>query len=362
MTQQVNFDQIADFVSDGGNNAVPTGRSAPLWAMLDQLTRTTRPEDVYRAAAEVAPGLPDDVLTQALTPIAPHILAGDEAQYTAFRQALLDEVAARTEQTFYDRAAGDLAAADDRVDEPGYLMSIGRAVDQVLRDSTWPASWGVHRAALDYLHTHALTKHLPHQGQPDLAHPDQPGHRRGEPGQGGAGMTINPIPDEVFADAHLAAAAEVYTGTEWHAPINAAVRAAIDRFFGSTTADQRLLGMLKSLPAAMSAAAERDGCMDATDEVRQAFEAGCAFITEAVEEWLTTHTVVALPALASVPPRRPVVEVDDSREVVTGFLDDDGTPFVQAGYVVWNGATGEQIALGILAVLRALRTTHGGER
>jgi hypothetical protein len=171
----------------------------------------------------------------------------------------------------------------------------------------------------------------------------------------------NPIPDEVFADAHLAAAAEVYTGTEWTAPINAAVRTAINRFFATTTADQRLLGMLKSLPAAMYAAAERDGYTEAPDDVRTAFEAGCAFITEAVEEWLTTHTVMALPALTTHRPNRMVVEVDDPNEAVVGFRDDNGNQFVQAGYVVWKGETAEQIALGILAVRRALDTA-GGDR
>jgi hypothetical protein len=174
-------------------------------------------------------------------------------------------------------------------------------------------------------------------------------------------MTGNPIPDEVFADAHLAAAAEVYTGTEWHAPIDAAVQAAVDSFVARTTPDQRLRGMLKSLPDALYAAAEQEGHTDAPDDERTAFQAGCALITEAVEAWLTTHTVVALPALTANRPGRVVVEVDDPNEVVVGFRDDNGNQFVQAGYVVWKGVTAEQIALAILAVRRALDTV-GGEQ
>lgn len=46
-----------------------------------------------------------------------------------------------------------------------------------------------------------------------------------------ADQTSTPtIPDDVYAAAELAANAEVWTGTEWHAPIYAAVRAAITTF------------------------------------------------------------------------------------------------------------------------------------
>ena len=96
MTGNLNFDQIADYVRDGGNTASPAGHpAAPLWVMLTHVRMSTPVEDVHRAAAAVAQGLPDEVLAQALTPIAPTLLAGDEAQYAAFRQALLDEVHAR---------------------------------------------------------------------------------------------------------------------------------------------------------------------------------------------------------------------------------------------------------------------------
>lgn len=178
------------------------------------------------------------------------------------------------------------------------------------------------------------------------------------------------IPDEVFADAHLAAAAEVYTGTEWHAPITAAVQAAVDSFVARTTPDQRLLGMLKSLPDALYAAAEQGGHSGVLDDVRTAFQAGCALITEAVEAWLTTHTLVPVPVASPAPVASVdrfgadviTVDVGGPNGPVNGWRADDGTPFVQAGDAVWNGADAEQVALGILAVLRALRPDQGGEQ
>jgi hypothetical protein len=100
MTHNSIFDQIADHMCGGGNTPTTTDQpAAPLWALLNNVTRLTPAENVYWAAAAIAAELPDDVLGKALTPIDPSILAGDEAQYAAFRQALLDQVHTRALDT-----------------------------------------------------------------------------------------------------------------------------------------------------------------------------------------------------------------------------------------------------------------------
>lgn len=278
---------------------------------------------------------------------------------------------AGTEQAWYDRISLEIEAAAVRTGSPNLLTTISEYAD-LLRTNTTPTGRGARRASLDYLHTHALTEHALRQA---FAYPHRPGEmyravandQRSLP----AALSNQLVVVGRRHGRHVRDGVVTYrtrtnptprvrparTGGE--SPVDAAaVQAVIDRFFATTTADERLLAMLTNLPAAMYAAAEQDGYTEGSDEVRQAFEAGCALITEAVAEWLTTHTLVALPVLASAAPR-PVVEIAGPDEHVTGFLDDDGKPFVQAGYVVWNGAVAEQTALGILAVLRALRTAGG---
>lgn len=117
-----------------------------------------------------------------------------------------------------------------------------------------------------------------------------------------ADQTSTPtIPDDVYAAAELAANAEVQTGSEWHAPIYAAVRAAITTF-------------------------------------------------------LNGRTVVTLPESDGVDNIGDPLWVVDRDEVVIGYCDADGSPFVRLPD--GEDATPEWVELHAARLLAAARESR----